>query len=550
MYTMTVDGLKLYDPTVTEYALESPKLDLEANRFGTLSFVIYKTNPRYGSIQNMKSMIRLYRDNQIMMIFRPVASKLTFRGGIEYKCEELLACLNDVMRRPKAFIGTARQLIQECLSDAATVSGDGEIYRPSVVYFRSILDENLEFRYLTGDSPIGWTPYESTAQGDGRNIWADKYTVLETKGGEPRYPTDYNGDVQDLLNSLAALGYMGRTYVPDTKWYPHEAVARFLAAHGIEIWTNQQDCVHNSIWQSLKKVGAFDILLAEMQDFIRDLPETDADWDEQETGFPVNFVLGDTPASDTLDNLDDDAQDRTELDFGENDYIGYWDYLQDNLIEPYGGYLVSSWSENSCTLHYYRDTDLPISSQQITFGDNMVDMYIDSDCDAAYSTVIPLGKDGITIETVAPNERDFLTDGEAYALYGRREIVKEWPEIETASKLYQAAMNWMLTRSLKLKDEITVSAYDLKYAGVDVSYLNFMENVPIVNALHGIDDMLPVKAMSISLDRPTANKYGLSNEPESVFDEDKKKSSLTDKVSKSQKQIRTIGGHNALLPQG
>lgn len=541
MYTMTVDGERLYDPRLSEYFVEAPRLEREANRHGTLTFTVHEGNPKYGLIENMKSIVRVYRDGQIIGAYRPCKKRLTFRGGIEYTCEEMTALLNDILRRPKAFTGTARQLLQECISDATTVSGDGDIFRPSVQYFRGILNENLEFRYLTADAPIGWAPYQSSLQGDGLNIWADKYYVTGTKGGKQTHPTYFYGHVQDLLNALAALGYMGKTYVPTTKAYPVDAVGRFMDAHGIETWRNQQDCVIAAIWQSLKKVGVFGILLAEMQDFIRNLPETDEDWDAQETGWPVVFTLGDTPASDTLDNMDDDAQDRTILDFGENDYTGYWDYLQDNLIEPYGGYLVPVWTgDSTCRLDYMRDEDLPRSGQVIEFGENMTDLFIDADCEAAYSTVVPLGKDGLTIETVAPNEKDCLMDDEAYNLYGKREIVKEWPEIETAAKLYQAAMNWMLTKSLALKDSITVSAYDLRYAGVDVEYLDFMKNVMIVSDKHNINDMLPVKAYSVSLDSPAADVFELSREQESIFDDDQKKSSLTDKVAKTQKGLRTM----------
>ena len=71
MYTMTIDNMTLYDPTTSEYLLEAPLLHLEANKIGTLTFTIYQDNPQYEGIVLRQSIIRLYRDGAIYMLFRP-----------------------------------------------------------------------------------------------------------------------------------------------------------------------------------------------------------------------------------------------------------------------------------------------------------------------------------------------------------------------------------------------------------------------------------------------------------------------------------------------
>ena len=141
MYTMTVDGNKLYDPTLTEYGLESPHLQLEANRFGALTFTIYDWNPRFSTLQLRKSIIRLYRDNALYMVFRPVKRRLNFMGGMEYECEELSAVLNDILKRPAAkTTGTnARSVISATLDSWLENTSEETAYMPRKDYAKGIL---------------------------------------------------------------------------------------------------------------------------------------------------------------------------------------------------------------------------------------------------------------------------------------------------------------------------------------------------------------------------------------------------------------------------
>lgn len=113
MYTITCDGRPLFDPSVPGYALESPKLELEANRFGTLTFTIYPDNPEYSNIVIKKSRIKVYRDGVLIFEARPALYNHTLTGGVEYTCEDALSRLNDILWRPETFETTIINPLQE-----------------------------------------------------------------------------------------------------------------------------------------------------------------------------------------------------------------------------------------------------------------------------------------------------------------------------------------------------------------------------------------------------------------------------------------------------
>ena len=126
IYTITCDGELLFDPRLQDYALQNPVLDREANRAGTLSFTIYPGHPMYGQVHFLKSRLKVYRDGTLIFMARPSHVKRNFRGGIEYKCEEILAALEDVLFRPNGaknyysniFVLLMADYVGHCLSSS------------------------------------------------------------------------------------------------------------------------------------------------------------------------------------------------------------------------------------------------------------------------------------------------------------------------------------------------------------------------------------------------------------------------------------------------
>ena len=103
MYTMTIDDRILFDPTLLGFSLEQPKLALEANKFGTLTFTIYPNHPEYANISIKTSRIKVYNDDTLIFECRPAQYRRTLHNGYEWTCEDALSRLNDVAWRPEKY---------------------------------------------------------------------------------------------------------------------------------------------------------------------------------------------------------------------------------------------------------------------------------------------------------------------------------------------------------------------------------------------------------------------------------------------------------------
>lgn len=114
MYTMTIDDRVLFDPSMLDYSLEAPRLALEANKFGTLTFAIYPNHPEYANVTTKSSRIKVYHDDVLIFEARPAQYHRTLHNGIEWTCEDAMSRLKDVAWRPEKY--TAGQATNHALA--------------------------------------------------------------------------------------------------------------------------------------------------------------------------------------------------------------------------------------------------------------------------------------------------------------------------------------------------------------------------------------------------------------------------------------------------
>ena len=87
MYKIFSDGYIVYHPMLPESIIISGKLDLEVNKAGTLTFTIPESNPHYGMIELMKSIVELYDDDRLIFRGRPYAPSRNLYKDNEIVCE-------------------------------------------------------------------------------------------------------------------------------------------------------------------------------------------------------------------------------------------------------------------------------------------------------------------------------------------------------------------------------------------------------------------------------------------------------------------------------
>lgn len=358
MYTIQLDGRLFYDPRIADYALNKPTLTLEANKHGTLSFTVYPAHPEYHAVKKTISRMAVYRDKELICLARPTYVKRTFRNGLEYKCEEVTAWLNDFMLRP------------------------GQ--------------------------------YDYTVEG-------------------------FFGFVLDSYNARA---------------------------------------------------------------------------DSQNAILLGRITCG----------KDD------EISYKADKHIGFWDALKAAIVNKYTGYLVPRYEGNQIYLDFLNEEDLPESTQQIIFGENLTDLFIETDTSDTFSILIPTGADydaqdetgktikkQVTIESVNDG-KDYITSQAGYAICGWREMQKQFPEAETPEDLLKVATEYLENEAVTFSETVKLSAIDLHNADVNVAAFRFLTRVTAKSSIHDLSGKYVLSQIAIPLGSPESAPITLGDTARTLTD--------------------------------
>lgn len=112
MYTIKIDGKLMYSPMLEDraYKVFSPKLNLELNAAGSLTFVAPPGNVCYNAIRPMKSIVTVEQDGEEIFRGRVLDESSDFYNQKNVYCEGGLSFLLDSVQRPYDFNGTAGEL--------------------------------------------------------------------------------------------------------------------------------------------------------------------------------------------------------------------------------------------------------------------------------------------------------------------------------------------------------------------------------------------------------------------------------------------------------
>ena len=107
MYQIKCDDYILFDLRDEEYIVNNPKLKLETNKVGELTFTIYDDHPYFDKIKKLKSIIRVYQfrqsvniDGRLIYKGRVIEDTQDFDNAKVIECESKLAMLLDSQTPP------------------------------------------------------------------------------------------------------------------------------------------------------------------------------------------------------------------------------------------------------------------------------------------------------------------------------------------------------------------------------------------------------------------------------------------------------------------
>lgn len=286
-----------------------------------------------------------------------------------------------------------------------------------------------------------------------------------------------------------------------------------------------------------------------LRDFIGSLIAGHNDFfkDEPEKQFSVGTigVLNRTPtATKDEDKLDSDPHKRSY--HSHSDLVQMADYLVDELVDKYGGYLQTRTVSGEHYLDFLDISDAD-AEHDILFGVNLLDLSIESASDNPYSGVVPIGKDGLKVSDVKVTHSDgsvsyepyVCEDSAAVKLLGR--IIKplDFSEIDNKDQLKKAAENYMKRFPPLLADTIEVHALDIQLLDDTAdpnAFVKIGDRVQVTCESHGIDIVLNCLSATYDLQNPEKNGYKLGQYiPES---EEAARAAYTTKLNISYKKMK------------
>lgn len=115
MYRIFCDNTLIYDSTLEDYVITKGVVTKEINKSGSFVFTIYSSNPYFNLIQKLKSIITVYKGEDIIFRGRVIKEVLGFFKDKTFTCEGELGFLRDSIYRPYEFSGTPAELLTQLI---------------------------------------------------------------------------------------------------------------------------------------------------------------------------------------------------------------------------------------------------------------------------------------------------------------------------------------------------------------------------------------------------------------------------------------------------
>jgi len=212
------------------------------------------------------------------------------------------------------------------------------------------------------------------------------------------------------------------------------------------------------------------------------------------------------------------------------DYANTWQVVEDKLLKTLGGVLVLRFENDGDYLDYLADSDLTATStQQIEFGENLIDITQEVDGTETYTAIIPLGAKAdtqsntrLTISSIVDGDitSDVVKSGDT--LYSRAGVAAHgkiyapvanstWDDVTLATNLITKGTQYLSSTAVMLKKTITLKAIDLAVTSKDIQSFNFLDCVIVNSTPHNLSGTYLLSEMDIPLDKPDGMTINLGD---------------------------------------
>ena len=197
-----------------------------------------------------------------------------------------------------------------------------------------------------------------------------------------------------------------------------------------------------------------------------------------------------------------------------------WTNIKNKLVDMLGGYLAIRHESDGDYIDYLDDYTTR-NSQEINFGENLIDIKKESSGLDLSTVLVPygakVGDKRIDITSVN-NGKDYIEDTEGIAKYGRIVVTQTWDDVTEPKNLLTKAQKYLSSKQY-LNTSIELTAYDLGLINKNISNYRMYSKIKAISKHHNIDEyFIPLK-MSVNLFAPKNNKITLNSTSTSLTDE-------------------------------
>lgn len=531
IYAGTQDNVDSWENRVCIYApgsalettkLIGPTLTREFGRAGSLEFTIPLGNVAHSALQKLKTVVSVEQDDKEIWQGRVMNHEQDFLLRQKVYCEGELAYLNDTDVPPyTAKDVTIRQFLDFLCKNHTSLTDRYKSFRIGNVTVEE------QKRYV----PVAEKCYlkldYAASSPDEQGDYYQKWGLYSQNGNRIEKSFSYIfSDYEDVQTPSAQNWPLneiktGKEYLAWRTGDNQFTLRRNAISQGSKTYDSEQTIVTPSITTPIETYK-FDSTIKVAK---KNTESTTYSIKTEKDG-TVNVYVNGEKSADYTPQL---VEELHEFGDGKN-YGKTWDILQSELVDVYGGYLVTRHEtipyplspglyKRARYLDYVQDAT-ERNVQGITFGTNLLDLTSYVKAEDIVTRVIAIGKkkSGWFLWETTNTLTATANDTTAQQLYGliTRYLVLDGTANTQQSLQDEADME--LGKHLRLADGITVKAVDLKDAGVDVDRIAFGKLTHIISTPHGIDVWINCNKLVEPLDKPAKKEFTFGKKFSSISD--------------------------------
>lgn len=188
--------------------------------------------------------------------------------------------------------------------------------------------------------------------------------------------------------------------------------------------------------------------------------------------------------------------------------------MVDALQSKFGGYFRIRMDGERILLDYLKEF-IQEATQEIVFAKNLMNLKKTITGDKLKTAIVPLGKNGLTIEDVNPTGFDYISDDEAVQQYGFIIDTVKYEEIEDEEELYTKALG-ELPKHTGIQTTLSVTAFDLSLVDKRIEAFKVGDLVRIISPPHGLNELIQVSEIRLNLTEPDKSEITLGDPIETL----------------------------------